>query len=108
MSGIHVVPTACLRLQMDAVLSDIGADVVKTGMLPDVQARLFSQSIRFAFNSSPFHLKLKIKVGYVAARICCDYGDLRDCWGPRLRLGATAAPLSTVLSARSASNASTF
>ncbi len=36
-TGIHVVPAASLRQQMDAVLSDIGADAVKTGMLPDVQ-----------------------------------------------------------------------
>ena len=34
-----MVPTASLRQQMDAVLSDIGANAVKTGMLPDVQVR---------------------------------------------------------------------
>ena len=33
--GIHPVPPAFLRLQIDCVLEDIGADVVKTGMLGD-------------------------------------------------------------------------
>ena len=33
--GVHVVPIESLQQQMDAVLSDIGADVVKTGMLPN-------------------------------------------------------------------------
>ncbi|CUW41170.1 Bifunctional hydroxy-methylpyrimidine kinase and hydroxy-phosphomethylpyrimidine kinase [Magnetospirillum sp. XM-1] len=32
-SGIHEVPPAFVRAQMEAVLSDIGADCVKTGML---------------------------------------------------------------------------
>lgn len=31
--GVHAVPPEFVRLQMDAVLSDIGADAVKTGML---------------------------------------------------------------------------
>ena len=31
--GVHEVPPAFVRAQMDAVLGDIGADVVKTGML---------------------------------------------------------------------------
>ena len=44
-TGIHAVPTASLRQQMDAVLSDIGADVVKTGMLPDVQVRTASCNV---------------------------------------------------------------
>ena len=52
-SGIHVVPTASLRQQMDAVLSDIGADVVKTGMLPDVQVRPWSRSTTY-FQYVPF------------------------------------------------------
>ncbi len=33
--GIHSVPGDFLRLQMDRVLGDIGADAVKTGMLAD-------------------------------------------------------------------------
>lgn len=37
--GVHVVPTESLLQQMDAVLSDIGADVVKTGMLPNAAVR---------------------------------------------------------------------
>lgn len=37
--GVHVVPTDSLLQQMDAVLSDIGADVVKTGMLPNAAVR---------------------------------------------------------------------
>ncbi len=31
--GVHEVPPAFVRAQMDAVLGDIGADVIKTGML---------------------------------------------------------------------------
>lgn len=34
-TGVHVVPPAFLRAQIDAVMADIGADAVKTGMLPD-------------------------------------------------------------------------
>jgi hydroxymethylpyrimidine/phosphomethylpyrimidine kinase len=33
-SGVHVVPAAFVRRQIDAVVSDIGVDAVKTGMLP--------------------------------------------------------------------------
>jgi hydroxymethylpyrimidine/phosphomethylpyrimidine kinase len=33
--AVHAVPAAFLRLQMECVLADIGADVVKTGMLGD-------------------------------------------------------------------------
>ncbi len=33
--GVHPVPPAFLRLQIDSVLSDLGADAVKTGMLGD-------------------------------------------------------------------------
>ena len=33
-SAVHVTPTDVIRAQMAAVLDDIGADVVKTGMLP--------------------------------------------------------------------------
>ena len=43
-AGVHVVPTASLQQQMNAVLSDIGADAVKTGMLPDVQVRSSEQA----------------------------------------------------------------
>ncbi|MBM3489784.1 MAG: bifunctional hydroxymethylpyrimidine kinase/phosphomethylpyrimidine kinase [Alphaproteobacteria bacterium] len=35
-SGIHEVPADFVRQQMEAVLDDIGADCVKTGMLHDV------------------------------------------------------------------------
>ncbi|DBB00982.1 TPA: hypothetical protein ACH3X1_000888 [Trebouxia sp. C0004] len=38
--GVHTVPTQHLSDQMEAVLSDIGADVVKTGMLPTPEAVL--------------------------------------------------------------------
>ena len=34
-TGVLSVPPAFLRAQIDAVMSDIGADAVKTGMLPD-------------------------------------------------------------------------
>ena len=33
--GVHPVPLGFLRLQMERVLADLGADVVKTGMLAD-------------------------------------------------------------------------
>lgn len=35
--GIHVPPAAFLKSQIDAVLEDIGADAVKTGMLPNAE-----------------------------------------------------------------------
>ena len=35
--GVHTVPTPHLSDQMEAVLSDIGADIVKTGMLPTAE-----------------------------------------------------------------------
>ena len=41
--GVHVVPTESLLQQMDAVLSDIGADVVKTGMLPTAAVRKYNK-----------------------------------------------------------------
>jgi hydroxymethylpyrimidine/phosphomethylpyrimidine kinase len=36
-SGIHAVPAAFVRRQIDAVASDIGADATKTGMLPTAE-----------------------------------------------------------------------
>ncbi|KAK9842361.1 hypothetical protein WJX81_008532 [Elliptochloris bilobata] len=36
--GVHAVPPAFLAMQIDAVLRDIGADAVKTGMLPSTDA----------------------------------------------------------------------
>jgi hydroxymethylpyrimidine/phosphomethylpyrimidine kinase len=36
--GVHAVPMAFLEQQIDSVLSDIGADVIKTGMLPSAEA----------------------------------------------------------------------
>ena len=35
--GFHTVPIQNLKGQIDAVLEDIGADVVKTGMLPTAE-----------------------------------------------------------------------
>lgn len=35
--GFHTVPLDNLRGQIDAVLEDIGADVIKTGMLPSAE-----------------------------------------------------------------------
>ena len=43
--GVHNVPTQHLSDQMEAVLSDIGADVVKTGMLPTPEVTLLSPSL---------------------------------------------------------------
>lgn len=37
-AGVHVAPTPFIRQQIQAVLSDIGADCVKTGMLPTPEA----------------------------------------------------------------------
>ena len=45
--GVHTVPTQHLSDQMEAVLSDIGADVVKTGMLPTPEVILLSSSLCF-------------------------------------------------------------
>lgn len=39
-TGIHPVPPAHIALQLDAVLSDIGADVIKLGMLHSAEAIL--------------------------------------------------------------------
>ncbi len=36
--GVHAVTKAFLEQQIDSVLSDIGADVIKTGMLPTADA----------------------------------------------------------------------
>ena len=37
--AVHVVPSEFVARQMEAVLGDIGADVVKTGMLPTPEVR---------------------------------------------------------------------
>ena len=37
-TAIHVVPPDMLRAQIDAVMSDIGADAIKIGMLPNPEA----------------------------------------------------------------------
>ncbi|GLC44016.1 hypothetical protein PLESTB_000220200 [Pleodorina starrii] len=37
-SAVHAVPPEFLRQQIDAVLSDLGADAIKTGMLPNAEA----------------------------------------------------------------------
>ena len=39
-SAVHMIPAALVRAQIDAVLSDIGADVVKTGMLGSAEVVL--------------------------------------------------------------------
>ena len=36
-TGIHEVPVEMVRAQMEAVISDIGADAVKTGMLSSTE-----------------------------------------------------------------------
>jgi hydroxymethylpyrimidine/phosphomethylpyrimidine kinase len=48
--GVHVVPPATLEQQLDSVLGDLGADVVKTGMLADaatVEVRASSRQLLF-------------------------------------------------------------
>ncbi|HTI01982.1 MAG TPA: bifunctional hydroxymethylpyrimidine kinase/phosphomethylpyrimidine kinase [Acidisoma sp.] len=58
-TGVHVVPPDFLRAQIDAVMEDIGADAVKTGMLPDtasieiVADFLDRQSPRLSFVMDP-------------------------------------------------------
>ena len=37
--AVHIAPTDFVRRQIAAVLGDIGADVVKTGMLPTPEVR---------------------------------------------------------------------
>src|SRR5258708_6698764 len=36
-TGVHAIPTAVIEGQARAVLADIGADIVKTGMLGDTE-----------------------------------------------------------------------
>src|SRR5215471_11415729 len=36
-SGVHVVPTSSVRAQLEAVLSDLGTDAAKTGMLANAE-----------------------------------------------------------------------
>jgi hydroxymethylpyrimidine kinase / phosphomethylpyrimidine kinase / thiamine-phosphate diphosphorylase len=45
--GVHAIPTSFIRQQMDSVLSDIGADAAKTGMLasPEI-VEVVSEGIR--------------------------------------------------------------
>jgi hydroxymethylpyrimidine/phosphomethylpyrimidine kinase len=58
-AGVFVVPPAFLRAQIDAVMEDIGADAVKTGMLPNtasietVADFLDTQSPRLPFVMDP-------------------------------------------------------
>lgn len=42
--GVQPISASFLRQQIDDVLSDIGADVVKTGMLPSVEVRIPSSA----------------------------------------------------------------
>src|SRR5512139_433680 len=45
--GIHEVPPSFVEKQMEAVLSDIGADAIKTGMLADSEIiRVVARKIR--------------------------------------------------------------
>lgn len=50
--GFHTVPAETLRGQIDAVLDDIGADVVKTGMLPTAEVRPLSCAVTSLVRSS--------------------------------------------------------
>lgn len=38
--AVHTPPPSFLRSQLDAVMSDIGADAIKTGMLSTAEVRL--------------------------------------------------------------------
>lgn len=44
--AVHPVPAEFLERQLDSVLGDLGADAVKTGMLPDADAvRLVARKV---------------------------------------------------------------
>ena len=53
--GFHTVPVETLGSQIDCVLTDIGADVVKTGMLPcaEVGMHTVQQDVMAAGSLSP-------------------------------------------------------
>lgn len=54
---VHVPPVEVLRLQLRSVLDDIGADVVKTGMLPDAASvRAVADAIRSTCGSASVRL----------------------------------------------------
>lgn len=45
--AVHPVPPAFLEAQLDSVLSDLGTDAVKTGMLPDAETvKMLAAKIR--------------------------------------------------------------
>ena len=44
-NGVHTPPVDFLRRQMESVLEDLGADVVKTGMLPSAAVRTGRNSV---------------------------------------------------------------
>lgn len=48
---MHTVPTQHLSDQMEAVLSDIGADVIKTGMLPTAEVGRISLTTFLQFHT---------------------------------------------------------
>ncbi len=55
--GFHTVPRETLRNQIECVLSDIGADVVKTGMLPSAEVRVALELLRVSFSRQLQHCK---------------------------------------------------
>ena len=45
--GVHIPPLEFLAQQIDSVLGDIGADAVKTGMLPNAEVvRMVAHKVR--------------------------------------------------------------
>jgi hydroxymethylpyrimidine kinase/phosphomethylpyrimidine kinase len=47
--GVHAIPTSFIRQQMDSVLTDIGADAAKTGMLASQEiVEVVSEGIRLS------------------------------------------------------------
>ena len=66
---VQHVPVASVRAQMDSVLDDIGADVVKTGMLPTAEVqmpqRLQSRSLALANTICTWQLALALFNGSV-------------------------------------------
>ncbi len=67
--AVHVAPTEFLRRQIAAVLSDIGSDVVKTGMLPTPEVS-HERVIHWSFMTF-YWMPLGIGIGRCRDRACC-------------------------------------
>lgn len=66
--GVHTVPTQHLSDQMEAVLSDIGADVIKTGMLPTAEVK--RRPLFHGINSFPAAVSLPAFKPLLVTLVC--------------------------------------